>query len=425
MKKILIIAILLLSITMIKSFAIDSLECNASILIDGETGKILYSKNSDKIKYPASLTKLMTAVVALENGSLEDIYTVDDQTPFTIDGSHIALEPGERLSLEDLLHGLLIPSANDAAEVIAINCAGSVDDFVDLMNKKAVELGMTNTNFVNPHGLHDDSHYTTASDLAKLAAYAYSNETIREIIGKKQYTISETNIKEDERLLNTTNRLFIGTGYGNQIIIDGLYRDIKYDGATGMKTGYTPQAGSTFIGSAERNGLTLISVVLDGYITEVYSDTVKLLDYGFDNFKNISLVESNTYVDSTEAVGANVDKIPLVTEGKLSATIEKDKVSTISSRITMEEFTLPVKKDQCIGKYEFLLDGELIGSVNLYTPIRIDEFTPVNTRSIVVKTVLTMFLIVAGLILLLRLYYAIRVWNVRKTRKSKKMKTGI
>jgi D-alanyl-D-alanine carboxypeptidase (penicillin-binding protein 5/6) len=425
MKKILIIAILLLSITMIKSFAIDSLECNASILIDGETGKLLYSKNSDKIKYPASLTKLMTAVVALENGSLEDIYTVDDQTPFTIDGSHIALEPGERLSLEDLLHGLLIPSANDAAEVIAINCAGSVDDFVDLMNKKAVELGMTNTNFVNPHGLHDDSHYTTASDLAKLAAYAYSNETIREIIGKKQYTISETNIKEDERLLNTTNRLFIGTGYGNQIIIDGLYRDIKYDGATGMKTGYTPQAGSTFIGSAERNGLTLISVVLDGYITEVYSDTVKLLDYGFDNFKNISLVESNTYVDSTEAVGANVDKIPLVTEGKLSATIEKDKVSSITSRVTMDEIILPVKKDQCVGKYEFLIDGELIGSVNLYTPIRIDEFTPVNTRSIVVKTVLTMFLIIAGLILLLRLYYAIRVWNVRKTRKSKKMKTGI
>jgi D-alanyl-D-alanine carboxypeptidase (penicillin-binding protein 5/6) len=406
--------------TMVNSFGIDNLECNSSILVDGETGKVLYSKNPDKIKFPASLTKLMTAVVAVENGNLDDIYTVDDETPFTIDGSHIALEPGEKLTLEDLLHGLLIPSANDAAEVIAINNAGSLESFVNKMNEKAVELGMTNTNFVNPHGLHDESHYTTASDLAKLAVYAYDNEIIRSIVNKKHYTIPATNIKEDERLLNTTNRLFIGTGYGNQIIIDGKYRDIKYEGATGMKTGYTPQARSTFIGSAKRNDLTLISVVLDGYITEVYSDTVKLLDYGFNNFEKINLVETNTYVDSVEVIGANINKIPLITKNSLSSTIEKNEVSNITSKITMEEFTLPVKNDQSIGKYEFLVNDEVIGSVNLYTPIRINKFEPVNAQAIVVKTVLTMVLVIVGLLLLLRFYFAIRVWNVRKTRKTKK-----
>lgn len=344
MKKTFIIIILLLTMTIVNSFAIDNLECNSSILIDGETGKVLYSKYPDKIKFPASLTKLMTAVVAVENGNLNDTYTVDDETPYTIDGSHIALEPGEKLTLEDLLHGLLIPSANDAAEVIAINSAGSVEDFVEKMNEKATELGMTNTNFVNPHGLHDNSHYTTASDLAKLAVYAYNNEIIRDIINKKNYTIPATNIKKDERLLNTTNRLFIGTGYGNQIIIDGKYRDIKYEGATGMKTGYTPQAGSTFIGSAERDGLTLISVVLDGYITEVYSDTVKLLDYGFNNFERIGLVEENTYIDSTEVIGANVEKIPLITKNGFSSVLEKNEAANITSRITMDELTLPVKR---------------------------------------------------------------------------------
>ncbi|SHI66070.1 D-alanyl-D-alanine carboxypeptidase (penicillin-binding protein 5/6) [Dethiosulfatibacter aminovorans DSM 17477] len=419
MKKIFFMIILLLLTTMVNSFAIDNLECNSSILVDAESGKVLYSKYPDRIKYPASLTKLMTAVIAVENGDLDDVYTVDDETPFTIDGSHIALEPGEKLTLEELLHALLIPSANDAAEVIAINNAGSVESFVEKMNEKAAELGMTNTNFVNPHGLHDDSHYTTASDLAKLAVYAYKNEVIRNIVKKKNYTIPATNIKEDERLLNTTNRLFIGTGYGNQIIIDGKYRDIKYDGATGMKTGYTPQAGSTFIGSAERDGLTLISVVLDGYITEVYSDTVKLLDYGFSNFEKIGLVETNTYVDSTEVIGANVEKIPLVTEDSFSSVIEKNESSNITSRITMDEITLPIKKDQCMGKYEFLLNDEVIGAVNLYTPIRIDEFAPINTRAIVVKTILSVFLAIAGLILLLRLYFTIRVWSVRKNKKLK------
>lgn len=425
MKKTFSLIILLLMMTMVNTFGIDNLECNSSILVDAETGKVLYSKNPDKIKFPASLTKLMTAVVAVENGNLNDIYTVDDETPFTIDGSHIALEPEEKLTLEDLLHGLLIPSANDAAEVIAINSAGSIESFVEKMNEKAVELGMTNTNFVNPHGLHDESHYTTASDLAKLAIYAYDNEIIRNIVNKKHYTIPTTNIKEKERLLNTTNRLFIGTGYGNQIIIDGKYRDIKYEGATGMKTGYTPQAGSTFIGSAERDELTLITVVLDGYITEVYSDTVKLLDYGFNNFERISLVETNTYVDSVEIIGANVSKIPLITENSLSSIIEKNEASLITSKIIMEEFTLPVKKDQSVGKYDFFVDGEVIGSVNLYTPIRINEFKPVNTRAIVVKTVLAMVLVIVGLLLILKFYFTIRVWNVRKTRKAKKMKTGI
>ena len=132
------------------------------------------------------------------------------------------------------------------------------------------------------------------------------------------------------------------------------------------------------------------------------------------------MVETNTYVDSVEVIGANVNKIPLITKNSLSSTIEKNEASHITSTITMEEFTLPVKKDQSIGKYEFLVNDEVIGSVNLYTPIRINEFKPVNTQAIVVKTVLTMVLVIVGLLLLLRFYFAIRVWNVRKNKKQKK-----
>ena len=167
--------------------AAPSLISESAVLIDADTGTILTQKNADKKMYPASLTKIMTAILAIEMGKLTDIITVDNETPHEIDGSHIALEAGEILTLKDLLYALMLPSANDAASVIAKHYGKSLDGFVKIMNEKAKELGAYNTNFENPHGLHNENHYTTAADLALITKYAMENETFRKIVATTRY----------------------------------------------------------------------------------------------------------------------------------------------------------------------------------------------------------------------------------------------
>ena len=160
-------------------YATPAILSESAVLIDASSGTILAQKNADKKMYPASLTKIMTAILAIELGELTDVITVDDDTPFEIEGSHIALEPGEILTLKDLLYALMLPSANDAASVIAKHYGGSLENFVKMMNQKAKELGAYNTNFTNPHGLHDTNHYSTAADLALITKYAMENDTFK------------------------------------------------------------------------------------------------------------------------------------------------------------------------------------------------------------------------------------------------------
>jgi D-alanyl-D-alanine carboxypeptidase (penicillin-binding protein 5/6) len=426
-KTIAITLLLIIFFCDISGYAIDNLDCDASILVDAVTGKTLFERNAQKIKYPASLTKLMTAVVALEMADLKDILTVDDLTPYTIDGSHIALEPGEKISFEHMLNALLIASANDVAEVIAINCAGSVTEFVDKMNEKASEIGMTNTNFMNPHGLHDDNHYSTADDLAKLAVYAYHNDIIREIIQKRNYIIPPTNIKSEERFLNNSNRLLFAVGYGNQILIDGYYVDIRYEGATGMKTGYTPEAKSTFIGSAKRGDVSLISVVLDGYVTNVYSDTVKLLNYGFNNFTNINLIGENTYYKNTSIKNAKIDEIPLITKEGLSVLMGNGvNGDQITENLNIYPLELPIKKNTVVGHVEYMVGGVSLGQVELITPIAVEavEENSANTFEIssTMKNAILIIAILILLIFILRLYNMIRLYRFRR---SKKKRAGV
>lgn len=407
-------------------FAINNLDCDASILVDAETGKILFEQNAQKSKYPASLTKLMTAIVALDMKKFEDVMVVDDLTPFTIDGSHIALEPAEEISFEHMLNALLIASANDVAEVIAINCSGTIEAFVDRMNQKAVEIGMVNTNFENPHGLHDPNHYSTAEDLAKLAVFAYHNDLIREIIQKRNYIIPPTNIKKEERYLNNSNRLLYAVGYGNQVLINGFYVDIKYEGATGMKTGYTPEAQSTFIGSAERGGISLISVVLDGYVTNVYSDTIKLLNHGFENFTKIELIGDNTYYTNTKIENATIKEMPLITKDGLSVLIENGMNDKITEDVSLHPLEPPIKKDTVVGYIEYKANNVSLGQVALITPIQIDSVEkgqPVNYEiSPIIKTVLLVIAIFILLIFFLRLFNMLRLYRIRK---NKKKRTGV
>jgi len=423
MKKCLLFIILFIIIISNKNIYADlSLECSSDILIDAETGRVLYGNNENKKIYPASLTKLLTALTALELGELDDVLVVDDETPFEVDGSHIALEPDEKLSLEDLLHGLLIASGNDVAEVISKNYSSYEGEFIELMNEKAKDLGALNSNFVNPHGLHDDNHYTTAYDLSRIAIAAYKNEVIKEIVNKRKYTIEKTNIKKEERNLISTNKLLIGTGYGNQIIINNLWVNMKYEGANGMKTGYTPEAGSCLIGSAERNSMSLISVVINGSTTEVYTDTHKLLNYGFDNFLKINLVAQNQFIQNIEINSGDSKYLSLISSNKSTALIKKDNIDKINESITIKDYTLPVNKGDVLGEIEYRVNDEIIGSSSLTAAFNVDLIIieETNLTLFALKTIILFILTLILLVIILRLINKYRLYKIRKQKKYRR-----
>lgn len=258
----------------------SSIVAESAILVEASTGLILYEKNIDKRQYPASITKIMTALVAIENSSLDEVVTYSKEAVYGIESgsSHIAVEVGEKLTMEQSLYAMLLESANEVCLGVAEHIAGSVDAFVDMMNARAKELGCTNTHFVNPNGLHNDKHYTTARDMALIAQAAIKNSTFRKITGTKQYTIPKTNKKEPRTWIKNHHQMLNG------------YKFPKYqdDTCIGGKTGYTTKAQSTLVTYAKKNGVTLIAVVLKDlgpyYSGNEYTDTKALFNYGFKNF---------------------------------------------------------------------------------------------------------------------------------------------
>ncbi|NLY42595.1 MAG: D-alanyl-D-alanine carboxypeptidase, partial [Clostridiaceae bacterium] len=265
------------------------IDCPAAILIDSASGRILYERNMHQKMYPASITKIMTAVLALERGNLKDMVTasLDAVTSVGPGGSHIGILPGETLSLEDLLYGLMVASANDGANVIGEYISGSMDEFVNLMNQRAIELGAINTHFTNTNGMPDDEHVTTAYDMAMIAKHAMTIPKFREIVSTSYYEIEPTEKYKEKRYLSNTNHLI------------NKYRATKsynyyYEPAIGIKTGYTDQANYTLAGAARKNRIELITVVMGGKAVDgklqIYEDTIKLLEYGFNNFSTQTIV---------------------------------------------------------------------------------------------------------------------------------------
>ena len=226
------------------------------IVTDGtDTSQVFYERLADEQAYPASTTKIMTCILALESGDLDATFTVGEEVKkgFTEHSSLMGLEIGETVCLRDLLYGLMLVSGNDAAAAIAVHLSGSISGFADRMNAKAAELGMTGTHFVNPHGVHNDEHYTTARDMAKLASYALQNETFRQIVSTASYTVQPTNMHAEARVLQNTNKL-----------INTLPTDTEsclYEYAIGIKTGDTAKAGKCLVAAAEKDGATAIIVL--------------------------------------------------------------------------------------------------------------------------------------------------------------------
>lgn len=259
----------------VKRYSNESIIGEAAIVMNKRNGEWLYQKNETERVYPASTTKIMTALVAIEKGNLSDLIEVGSEVSMKEEGESSAfLQQGRTYSLQQLLAGLMLPSGNDAARAIAVYVANldhassslSVDDslayFADLMNEKARALGAKDTHFVNPHGLHDDQHYTTAADMALIVQEAMKNETFQQIVDQGTYQDQDVTYTNTNLLLDANSQYY-------------------YEGADGIKTGYTNQAGRCLISSATRNGQTVIVIVFHSTEEDIWNDSIALLDYGF------------------------------------------------------------------------------------------------------------------------------------------------
>ena len=253
---------------------------SSAILMEAESGRVLYEQNAHEERLIASITKLMTALVALESGhDLEETVTVGEACT-RAEGSSLYLRPGEEISLKGLLYGVMLRSGNDAALAVAEHCGGSVEEFVGRMNEKAAQLGMVNSHFANPNGLNAEGHYSSAYDMALLARACLENEALAEIAATKSATV-------DGRVLTNHNKLLW-----------------QYEGCIGLKTGYTEKAGRTLVSAARRGGMTLIAVTLND--PDDWRDHTALLDYGFSTYAAVTLTEEGKAVARRPVSGSLV-----------------------------------------------------------------------------------------------------------------------
>ena len=270
-----------------------TVEGEAAIVMEASTGTVLYEKNAYEQLYPASITKIMTALLAVENSSMDEQVTFSMDAVYKTEGSGISRDVDEVMSMKDCLYGLMLESSNECAYAIAEHVGGTYDNFVQMMNEKAAELGCTHTHFNNPHGLPDENHYTCARDMALISQEALKNETFRLITSTRRYTIPPTNKHAQETYLTNHHKML------NNWRGDSTY---LYDGCIGGKTGYTSVADSTLVTFAERDGMTLICVVMKEKAPGHYVDTTNLLNYCFENFQlwNVAENEQNYTSDKME-----------------------------------------------------------------------------------------------------------------------------
>lgn len=267
-----------------------SISGESAILMDAKNGEILYGKNINARQYPASITKLMTALLAIENQKPTDMVTMSKEAVFSIErgSSHIGLDVDEQITLDQALHALLLQSANESANGIAELCDGSISAFAEHMTARAKELGTKDTSFKNPHGLHDPEHYTTAYDMALITQAINKEPYFHEIMQQITYQIPPTNKTAETRYLAQQHPLL------NEKRDSRMYRK----DATGGKTGYTDQAKHTLVTIAKQGDMELICVILKSDKSQLYSDTNKLLDYGFENYKSISFHKKEQLIDT-------------------------------------------------------------------------------------------------------------------------------
>lgn len=259
----------------------------AAILIEAKTGKILYEKNINERKYPASTTKILTAIIAIENCDLNETATASNYAVNSLDSGYTKanIQVGETFTIEQLLNVMMVQSANEAATIIAEHISGNVSEFSKLMNQKAIEIGCKNSNFLNANGIHDENHYSTAYDMALIARYCMKNETFRNLANKMECSLPRTEFWQDEQVEENGERIF----YNTNRLLDPNHR-YYYPYAIGIKTGFTTPAKNCLVSASNKDGFETIAVILHGETTEDglsarYLDTINLFEYGYNNYK--------------------------------------------------------------------------------------------------------------------------------------------
>lgn len=328
--------------------AVPDCSAKSAVLIEAETGTVLFQKDMHTRRAMASTTKIMTAILTIEAGDLDSEFTVDPLA-IRVEGTSMGLREGDIVSRRDLLYGIILPSGNDAANAAAVSVAGSIPLFVEMMNKKAAELGLVNTHFVTPSGLDAVGHYTSAYDLAMLTAYAMKNELFREVVACKSKELEYGNPPYRRTLTNSNKMLS------------------RYDGAIGVKPGFTDDARRCLVSAAERDGTTLIAVTLND--ANDYKDHSAMLDYGFTKVKAYHLdVTCSARVD---VAGSGADIGVYAEPCTLSLTTEQRQ--RVKRTVLLPRFVYgDVEKGEQVGELLFSIDGKVMKSVPLFADSKAD-----------------------------------------------------
>ena len=379
----------------------------SAILVEASTGKILYEKNAYEKMFPASTTKVLTAILVLENCDLNEMATVSHNAIYSIPNGYVNcnLQEDEKISVKDLMYALMVKSANDAAIVLAEHVGGSVEEFANKMNEKAKEIGCKNTHFVNPNGIHDENHYTTAYDLYLMASYGMKNETFRNYVSTTSYTLPATNKypTADRVCITTNDMLRPGSKYYNENVI-------------GIKTGYTKEAQNCLIAGARKNNVELISVVLQAGtnsegLSERYVDMQALFDYGFNDFDFSNIVSKNDVIQTIQIENANKDtkNLDLIAKDTLTSYIRNstDLQNLIPKVELIENLEAPIQAGDTLGKITYTIDD-------------VEYTTELLAKSDVVKKVNIEIIVLIGGIVLLMIGIIVLKASAKKTVKKKK-----
>jgi len=365
-----------------------TLASEGAILMEASTGKILYGKNEDKKLYPASTTKILTAILAIEHCKPTDKITASYDAVMSLPSgySNAAIQPGETIEFQDLLNLFLIQSANEIGTIFAEHISGSVENFATLMNKKSAELGCKNSNFTNPSGIHDENHYSTAYDMALIARYCMKNQTFRNTVSKTSCTVEATD-KYEKRYFRNTNDLL------------NPKSDYYYEYAIGTKTGYTSQAKRCLIATSLKDNLELITVTLGAQSSipdSRYQDTINLFNYGYANYKIAKIATKNSIIKDISIENATKDT------ANLSLLLKNDITGLVpaSSKLVNLDYTVklneliaaPIKEGEVLGKITYKI-GDFEYSEDLIANHSVEEFNPMTFMKQIALVLLILFIL--------------------------------
>ncbi len=422
------VAILLTVILLIAGaapvFAVDKdpvIMGEAALLLDAKTGKILFEKNSTKQIPPASLTKIVTCILVLENLEMDQKVTIPaEATGFQ--GNNINLVEGEVLTVEQLINATMVYSANDAAVALAIEVSGSEAEFVKLMNQRVKSWGATHTNFLNSNGFTESTkHTSTAQDLAIITEEALKNKTFRELVGKESYTLPATN-KSGERKLTSTNRLLFDEK--SKIVVNGKERTPKYEGAFGIKTGMMLSSGYCLIGGAKRDDTEIIAIVLrDKKEIDRFTDAITLMDFGFKNYHTYEIMAPGTETGKVKVKYGSKTRVKTKVENGAYVTLPTEGLDSLAdSKIVLQkDIKAPIKKGTKVGVVEIYEGEEKVDTADITITETVKKGGPWTAIYISDLTVYLVFAFI-GLLILSLILLKIRKRKLMKKREAQRLR---